>query len=67
MRPSAPLLRDWSRSFALHGLWVNLALEDLRDRYRRTVLGLSWIVVSFAVAGGYTGLRATYLWWHRHH
>jgi len=52
MRPFATLLRDWSRSFSLHGLWVNLALEDLRDRYRRTVLGLSWIVVSFALFVG---------------
>jgi ABC-type polysaccharide/polyol phosphate export permease len=30
-------------------LWTNLALEDLRDRYRRTVFGLAWIVASFAL------------------
>lgn len=30
-------------------LWSNLALEDLRDRYRRTVLGFAWIIASFAL------------------
>jgi ABC-type polysaccharide/polyol phosphate export permease len=40
---------DWLRSFALTSLWTNLAIEDLRDRYRRTFLGLSWIVTSFAL------------------
>jgi len=45
----ATLLQDWSRSLSLHALWTNLALEDLRDRYRRTVLGLAWIVFSFAL------------------
>jgi ABC-type polysaccharide/polyol phosphate export permease len=41
--------RDWSRSFVLAPLWSNLALEDLRDRYRRTALGLTWIFASFAL------------------
>lgn len=45
----ATLLQDWSRSFSQHSLWANLALEDLRDRYRRTVFGLLWIVFSFAL------------------
>jgi ABC-type polysaccharide/polyol phosphate export permease len=45
----AASVRDWSRSLDLHALWVNLALEDLRDRYRRTALGLTWIVFSFAL------------------
>lgn len=30
-------------------LWVNLALEDLRDRYRRTMFGMLWVVISFVV------------------
>lgn len=42
-------LRDWRRSFGQAPLWFNLALEDLRDRYRRTVFGVAWIVVSFAL------------------
>jgi ABC-type polysaccharide/polyol phosphate export permease len=49
MGPLALALHDWSRSFRLWTLWYNLALEDLRDRYRRTFLGLSWIVLSFAL------------------
>jgi len=48
-RPFATLLRDWSTSLSQHALWRNLALEDLRDRYRRTALGLAWIVISFAM------------------
>ena len=30
-------------------LWTNLAWEDLLDRYRRTALGVSWILLSFAL------------------
>jgi ABC-type polysaccharide/polyol phosphate export permease len=48
----ATLLRDWSASLSLYALWGNLALEDLRDRYRRTALGLVWIVLSFALFVG---------------
>lgn len=49
MGPFATLTKDWSRSLALRALWSNLALEDLRDRYRRTALGLAWIVCSFVL------------------
>jgi len=41
--------RDWHQALRLAPLWTNLAIEDLRDRYRRTVLGISWIIVSFAL------------------
>lgn len=44
-----PALRDWQRSFGQAPLWFNLALEDLRDRYRRTVFGVTWVVISFAL------------------
>jgi len=50
--PVATLKRacgEWVASFRLHHLWVNFAIEDLRDRYRRTSIGLAWIVVSFAL------------------
>jgi ABC-type polysaccharide/polyol phosphate export permease len=40
---------DWSKSIRLASLWSNLAIEDLHDRYRRTALGLIWIVASFAL------------------
>ncbi|HEU4991368.1 MAG TPA: ABC transporter permease [Luteimonas sp.] len=39
--------RDWLEAFRRHPLWCALALEDLRDRYRRTSLGLAWVVLSF--------------------
>src|SRR5690242_8335587 len=42
-------LDDWMRALRSPALWANLALEDLRDRYRRTVLGVAWIAISFAL------------------
>src|SRR5688500_3108694 len=45
----ATALSDWPRALRLAPLWTNLAMEDLRDRYRRTVLGIAWVVVSFAL------------------
>jgi ABC-type polysaccharide/polyol phosphate export permease len=47
--PLATSARDWIQGARLTSLWTNLALEDLRDRYRRTALGLGWIAVSFAL------------------
>jgi ABC-type polysaccharide/polyol phosphate export permease len=41
--------REWRSALRLHTLWINFALEDLRDRYRRTSIGLAWIVLSFAL------------------
>ncbi len=40
---------DWVVSLKRAPLWSNLALEDLRDRYRRTVFGLLWVVLSFVL------------------
>jgi ABC-type polysaccharide/polyol phosphate export permease len=39
---------DWSASFRLWRLWTALGLEDLSDRYRRTLFGISWVATSFA-------------------
>lgn len=47
--PFAASWRDWDRALRLYPLWTSLAMEDLRDRYRRTFLGLLWIVFSFAL------------------
>ena len=33
-------------------LWTTLGFEDLSDRYRRTLFGISWVVTSFAVFVG---------------
>lgn len=49
MRPLMLALEDWRRALGQAALWSNLAVEDLRDRYRRTVLGLVWIVLAFAL------------------
>lgn len=39
---------DWKRSFRMWRLWTALGMEDLSDRYRRTILGVSWLITSFA-------------------
>lgn len=45
-------LADWADAVRAPALWINLAAEDLRDRYRRTVLGVAWIAISFALFVG---------------
>src|SRR5678815_1591299 len=50
--PFMGLLSDWRQGLALFPLWSALAIEDLRDRYRRTLLGLTWIIFSFALFVG---------------
>lgn len=42
-------LRDWISAFRMWRLWTALGMEDLADRYRRTLLGISWVVASFAL------------------
>lgn len=42
-------MRDWTRAFGMWPLWTALGREDLSDRYRRTVFGISWVITSFAV------------------
>lgn len=49
MSASSIAANDWIKSIRMAPLWYNLALEDLRDRYRRTVLGVAWIATSFAL------------------
>ncbi len=41
--------QDWRQAIRMWRLWTALGLEDLSDRYRRTVLGVSWLVTSFAL------------------
>ncbi|MEM1087888.1 MAG: hypothetical protein AAGH90_09165, partial [Pseudomonadota bacterium] len=40
-------LMDLSKGFGRFGLSTSLAWEDLKDRYRRSVIGLIWIVFAF--------------------
>jgi ABC-type polysaccharide/polyol phosphate export permease len=42
-------LQDWKEAFRLWRLWTTLGWEDLSDRYRRTFLGVSWLLTSFAL------------------
>jgi ABC-type polysaccharide/polyol phosphate export permease len=42
-------ISDWANALRTWRLWTALAREDLSDRYRRTVLGVSWLVTSFAL------------------
>ena len=50
--PWSAAWRDWARAVRVPALWMNLAVEDLRERYRRTVLGVAWIAISFALFVG---------------
>lgn len=42
-------ITEWIRALKLAPLWSSLAWEDLLDRYRRTTLGIAWVVLSFAL------------------
>ena len=52
MPPLVAAFHDWRQASKLASLCFNLALEDLRDRYRKTLLGVAWIIVSFALFVG---------------
>ena len=43
--------RDAVSALAAWRLWTMLAWEDIRQRYRRSVLGPLWITLSMAVLG----------------
>src|SRR3546814_9078588 len=49
MKPLKNAATDLILALELAPLWSNLAWEDLLDRYRRTTLGISWVVLSFAL------------------
>jgi len=40
--------RDWIAAARMWRLWTALGYEDLIDRYRRSVFGVTWVVASFA-------------------
>lgn len=41
--------RDLVAGFARRELWVALAHDDMRQRFRRTLFGLAWLTISYAV------------------
>jgi ABC-2 type transport system permease protein len=61
--PAAASSRSWSRAFAdlsdgwqQRQLWGHLGWQDIRQRYRRSVLGPLWITISMAVTAVALGL-----------
>ncbi|HEY2765543.1 MAG TPA: ABC transporter permease [Pseudonocardiaceae bacterium] len=56
MAPLAPTTRSWSRAFEdlttgwqQRGLWGHLGWQDIKQGYRRSVIGPLWITISLAV------------------
>ena len=45
----AAALRDLADGFSRRELWVALAHDDMRQRFRRTIFGLAWLTISYAV------------------
>src|SRR3712207_4312363 len=41
--------RDLARGWEQRELWLQLGWQDIRQRYRRSVLGPIWITISMAV------------------
>lgn len=46
---------DWGEGFQHWKLSLQLAIEDIRDRYRRSILGILWITVTFLL---FIGIKA---------
>ena len=46
------VIREVVESLRRWPLWTALAWEDIHDRYRRTVLGILWVTLSFALFCG---------------
>ncbi|WP_043720248.1 ABC transporter permease [Kutzneria sp. 744] len=66
--PLAPSTRSWSRAFAdirtglaNRQLWAHLGWQDIKQRYRRSVLGPLWITIGMGVTALGTGLLYGFL------
>ena len=57
-----PLAADLREGFGRWRLWFNLAWKDIRSRYRRTVIGPFWTVLSTATLVGALGFVNATLW-----
>src|SRR5262249_9602842 len=57
-----PLIADLREGFGRWHLWFNLAWKDIRSRYRRTVIGPFWTVLSTATLVGALGFVNATLW-----
>jgi ABC-type polysaccharide/polyol phosphate export permease len=58
----APLWTDLRDGLGRWHLWSNLAWKDIRSRYRRTVIGPFWTVLSTATLVGALGFVNSTLW-----
>lgn len=57
-----PLTADLYEGFSRWHLWFNLAWKDIRSRYRRTVIGPFWTVLSTATLVAALGFVNATLW-----
>jgi homopolymeric O-antigen transport system permease protein len=57
-----PLAGDLREGFSRWHLWFNLAWKDIRSRYRRTVIGPFWTVLSTATLVAALGFVNATLW-----
>jgi ABC-type polysaccharide/polyol phosphate export permease len=57
-----PLAADLREGFSRWHLWLNLAWKDIRSRYRRTVIGPFWTVLSTATLVAALGFVNATLW-----
>ncbi|HEV8678168.1 MAG TPA: ABC transporter permease [Stellaceae bacterium] len=55
-------MADLSEGLGRYHLWFNLGWNDIRSRYRRTVLGPFWTVLSTATLVGALGMVNAILW-----
>jgi len=46
---SSSPIADWTRALSMWRLWIALGHEDILERYRRSALGVAWVVLSFAL------------------
>ncbi|QUQ69831.1 polysaccharide/polyol phosphate ABC transporter permease [Kutzneria sp. CA-103260] len=68
VEPPASSTRSWSRAFAdistglaNRQLWAHLGWQDIKQRYRRSVLGPLWITIGMGVTALGTGLLYGFL------
>lgn len=59
---SSPLWTDLREGLERRHLWLNLAWKDIRSRYRRTVIGPFWTVLSTATLVAALGFVNSTLW-----
>ncbi|MGH6741115.1 MAG: ABC transporter permease, partial [Bradyrhizobium sp.] len=60
--PRDPLADDLRQGLGRYHLWCNLAWNDIRSRYRRTILGPFWTVLSTATLVAALGMVNAILW-----